>query len=942
MRGIPFSMEQTQLKELLASVFHSRAYSDFGSQPLNFDVRIHRRRTKHHTKSGIMTVHAEAVGEQFLREYQDDAPIRKDIFDTIYFERGKRSPNRRVLKAIRELPYNPPSPRSQPVHSTVPIARLQFGWYCTDEQYSVEWEKKFPSGLYPDLSYNIERRQFQLTVKSSLGTLIVAMRLSQIYWAAASPDQSGEPSIFFYLHYPPSFETESLMPESTSDLSPLDRRLNTTSAIDASYRSPLSNGSIANASSHARGLEASFTRLSIQQRSSNPIPNLPHSSPRGHRLALPSLLYPHGANPLFGRNEQRARRRAAAFDDSHLPIAPFTSIAIRLVCLTSSAIAAFHRLCRVARLSLDSSPPPVVHRGLFSQTVRETYKQWITALDFAVAFQVEAIVTQWLTHMKEAIELLRPVVNYVISSRGPHHASLLLADLRSRLEARVWYGDGVDVDENTTRALLITSLSQLRSMSNPMIPHDDLFYCNHLSITASSMILAGPFVERSNRVIRQFWDNRDSFLRVHFYDDNRLAYRFDAEIDLDDIIDKRVRHFLLNGVTIAGRHFQFLGYSQSALKSHSVWFVRPFTTADDGPTINAASIIAGLGNFAENPYDQRLIYCPARYAARISQAFSATESSITIAVEDMEIVEDIMDATGAYSFTDGNGTMSLQLARDIAADQRKKSRVRRAWRMHDSAIPRVMQVRIAGSKGMLHVDHRLEGRKIRLPKSMVKFNAPSNRMEIAQLFEEPSPFYLNRPMIMLLEGLGVPYETFKRLQDSEVRAVHALTESLSNSGWLLDKYGLGNSFKLPSTILHLHKLGVPVASLNVRPFWSRMMTFALNHVLREIKYHARIPVPGGWTLVGVADMHGQLCEGEIYVRVRTRDGRETYLEGPALVTRSPAIHPGDIQVLHAIGKPPEGSDLALGELKNCIVFPIKGASYIYTRGSWTHTVYNRQ
>ncbi|EPS93995.1 hypothetical protein FOMPIDRAFT_156436 [Fomitopsis schrenkii] len=123
--------------------------------------------------------------------------------------------------------------------------------------------------------------------------------------------------------------------------------------------------------------------------------------------------------------------------------------------------------------------------------------------------------------------------------------------------------------------------------------------------------------------------------------------------------------------------------------------------------------------------------------------------------------------TGTYSFTDGNGTMSMQVARDIAADQRSKSRVRRAWRMHDGEIPRVMQVRIAGSKGMLHVDHRLEGRKIQLPRSMVKFNAPSNRMKIAQLFEEPSPFYLNRPMIMLLEGLGVPYKVFQRLQDSE-------------------------------------------------------------------------------------------------------------------------------------------------------------------------------
>ncbi|TFY54171.1 hypothetical protein EVJ58_g9015 [Rhodofomes roseus] len=250
--------------------------------------------------------------------------------------------------------------------------------------------------------------------------------------------------------------------------------------------------------------------------------------------------------------------------------------------------------------------------------------------------------------------------------------------------------------------------------------------------------------------------------------------------------------------------------------------------------------------YNDNPYDPQLIYCPARYAARISQAFSATASSITVAAHEMEIVDDIKDRTGTYSFTDGNGTMSLQVARDIAADQRSKSRVRRAWR---GSTPRVIQVRVAGSKGMLHVDHKLEGRKIRLPRSMVKFSAPtSNQIDIAQVFEEPSRFNLNRPMIMLLEGLGVPYEAFKRLQDDAVRQTHTLTESLANSRWLLEMNGLGGSFKIASIVGQLHKVGVTVAQLTESGFWQRMMTFAVNHILRELKDRASIPVPGGWTL----------------------------------------------------------------------------------------------
>lgn len=46
--------------------------------------------------------------------------------------------------------------------------------------------------------------------------------------------------------------------------------------------------------------------------------------------------------------------------------------------------------------------------------------------------------------------------------------------------------------------------------------------------------------------------------------------------------------------------------------------------------------------------------------------------------------------------------------------------------------------------------------------SMMKFTAASSTtIEIAKAFDKPGPYYLNRPLIMLLEGLGVPYEVFK-------------------------------------------------------------------------------------------------------------------------------------------------------------------------------------
>jgi hypothetical protein len=48
---------------------------------------------------------------------------------------------------------------------------------------------------------------------------------------------------------------------------------------------------------------------------------------------------------------------------------------------------------------------------------------------------------------------------------------------------------------------------------------------------------------------------------------------------------------MVKGFTLAGRKWEFLGYSMSGLREHSVWFVNPFKN-DDDPNIlmNAARI----------------------------------------------------------------------------------------------------------------------------------------------------------------------------------------------------------------------------------------------------------------------------------------------------------------------------------------------------------------
>lgn len=75
------------------------------------------------------------------------------------------------------------------------------------------------------------------------------------------------------------------------------------------------------------------------------------------------------------------------------------------------------------------------------------------------------------------------------------------------------------------------------------------------------------------------------------------------------------------------------------------------------------------------------------------------------------------------------------------------------------------------------------------------------------------------------------------------------------------------------------------------------------------------------TLYGIADETGFLQPSEIFVCIRAVDGEKEILTGDVMVTRSPALHPGDVQIARAVSVP---EDSPLLQLHNCIVFSQHG------------------
>ena len=175
---------------------------------------------------------------------------------------------------------------------------------------------------------------------------------------------------------------------------------------------------------------------------------------------------------------------------------------------------------------------------------------------------------------------------------------------------------------------------------------------------------------------------------------------------------------------------------------------------------------------------------------------------------------------------------------------------------------------------------------------------------------------MNRPLIMLLEHLGVKQNVITELQKTSIREVQSIQTSLSQANRVFLQHNLGTSYHLPSLFNNISKyLELEISDNLHHHLLEDVLYCAATHALREIKYRAHILVPGSVTLLGVSDEYDCLAEGEIFATVYDeKEQTERPIEGRVLITRSPQVHPGDVQLVNAVRCP------ELNHLKNVVVF----------------------
>ncbi|EAU30181.1 predicted protein [Aspergillus terreus NIH2624] len=552
-------------------------------------------------------------------------------------------------------------------------------------------------------------------------------------------------------------------------------------------------------------------------------------------------------------------------------------------------------------------------RGLHSdlQTFLDQLSEWTRKgdLPFGVLYQLQALVYNAYLH-PTTVQILGSKLCAISQDRRQRGLAPISADAVRTLLNTVHWALPFDNPEVFQPDSLLATLrldreAKMERTTQKSVSADlssDHVLIHRVSVSPARITFHGPEREPQNRVIRKFPRHHAYFIRVQFCDERGSDLFFNPKHDYEQIF-QRFRTVLTLGIQIAGRTYTFLGFSHSSLRSHSVWFSSPFIDGD-GSLQTSSSIIKALGNFSG-------ITSPARCAARIGQAFTETPFTLPVQNVVVEYIEDITSSDESRVFSDGIGTISLEV-------------VERIWKgiPQKKGTPTCFQVRLGGAKGMLSLDSRLEGSVIRIRPSMVKFSTDDMRdLGICGMASEPYPLVLNRQIVKILEDIGVPDDWFFGLQNDRLRQLQLISSSADKTATFLKDAKIADSIGLYKLFRWCYWMDLDYRE---DPFLRSIVEAMILRELRLLKHKSRIPVPQGMTLYGIIDETGYLKENEVFITFDTISGLYAAPPGPGpvLVTRSPALYDGDIQVARNVVPPP---DHPLARHKNCIIFSQQGA-----------------
>ncbi|KAI8959704.1 RdRP-domain-containing protein [Daldinia sp. FL1419] len=537
-----------------------------------------------------------------------------------------------------------------------------------------------------------------------------------------------------------------------------------------------------------------------------------------------------------------------------------------------------------------------------------------TYLPYDVRYQLEACISQGIFNEVDiTVEFLQELANLSRSrtQRRDRAKDLLTYALQSRTGSKVENPGKLDNRRIWDPMSLFNDRKAISHYPEVSLP-GHCIWMRKVIITPTTMHLSSPAPEPSNRVLRQYSNYEDRFIRVQFMDEITKGRVFsDPDSTRDNALFNRVHRVLQNGIQIAGRHFQYLATGNSQFREHGAYFFSPteFLTCDN------------IRNWMGDVNHIRVV---AKHASRLGQCFSTTRIPKASPIGQAIVQIDDIEHNG-WCFTDGVGKIAFSRAKFLMQNL-DISRTTKS-------LPSAFQFRLGGSKGILVQWPDVPFNEVHLRPSQNKFTAISKGLEIIKT-SKYSVATLNRQTITILSCLGVPDEVFEGMLKKQIADYERAMTDANFAMQLLSKYVDQNGI---TTIMA--QMIADGFMETKEPFFMTLLHIWRAWSMRLLREKARILVDEGAFVFGCADetrtLRGHLDSTEnnqskdpktlpqIFLQVPKRgvgleQGEYTVITGICVLGRNPSLHPGDIRVVEAVDVP------GLRHLRDVVVFPTVG------------------
>ncbi|XP_077549831.1 uncharacterized protein LOC144162963 [Haemaphysalis longicornis] len=587
------------------------------------------------------------------------------------------------------------------------------------------------------------------------------------------------------------------------------------------------------------------------------------------------------------------------------------------------AISRLSRKCPTATIVYA----PVRTKLLQASVIKELKERLCSKLVPQLGFRCSYALTALLKNSDDALVQMGLMSSEVQDIAEKHLESLAKRNVGALEQAMFAVGRALDrrgVVTFTTALPLAFQKAVRETCFSRAIPHNSCLI-RRIVVTPSHVFYRPPVVHGESRVLRKF--DASCMLRASFRDDNfeRLSETLRFHHNREEVLDQVVGRFLREGVWIGDRHFRLLAGSQAEIENHEMWLY-----ANDSKGKTVESIRSWMGDLDSKPSLAGKMALMGQCLSTSQQAtivplFKETTSdpATSIGLNKDKVLENVADIEGGthpdsgepFVFSEGIGMISPSLMREVCAD------------LGTVQVPSAIEIFYAGFRGVVCVNDTLEDDKLVVRESMYKFDCSTlESIEVVRT-SAPTLLFLNRPLITVLEQLGVPGRVFLRLQQ---RMVLELCDAFVDDLAALRVLCIHSSTSLPFSQLHMH--GLP---LSQEPFTRSLLLAVYNSLIAGLQEESRVAVPpnGGRSMMGVLDETGTLECGQVFVQytqlgvshnwVAWGGGEDNalvteVLTGTVLVTKHACYHPGDARKFQAVDVP------ALRHIKDCIVFPSKG------------------